>query len=61
MEEMVVELNSGEPSAPGSDQGVAKAWESVTAALVSGTEPRFGAVKQRLKSIFRTLFKYLII
>ncbi|XP_032443431.1 anaphase-promoting complex subunit 2 [Xiphophorus hellerii] len=35
MEEMVVELNSGEPSAPGSDQGVAKAWESVTAALVS--------------------------
>ncbi|MED6231555.1 hypothetical protein ATANTOWER_027918 [Ataeniobius toweri] len=35
MEEMVVELDSGETSGTGSDQQVANAWESVTAALVS--------------------------
>ncbi|KAM4717560.1 LOW QUALITY PROTEIN: anaphase-promoting complex subunit 2 [Anableps anableps] len=35
MEEMVVELDSGESSGPGSDRQVASAWESVTAALVS--------------------------
>ncbi|KAM4534967.1 anaphase-promoting complex subunit 2 [Fundulus diaphanus] len=35
MEEMVVELDSGEPSGPGSDRRVADAWESVIAALVS--------------------------
>lgn len=61
MEEMVVESDSRNTSGRGSDQRVADAWESVTAALVSGAELRNGGVKLRLKTWCRTLFKYLFI
>uniref|UniRef100_A0A3Q2PNP1 Anaphase promoting complex subunit 2 n=1 Tax=Fundulus heteroclitus TaxID=8078 RepID=A0A3Q2PNP1_FUNHE len=59
MEEMVVELDSGEPSGPGSDRRVADAWESVIAALVSGAEPGEEPRNARATSFSRTPFKYL--
>lgn len=40
MEEMMVESESVEMSGPEPDQGVAAAWDTVSAALVSGPRTR---------------------